>query len=374
MRQAGVDFLGLGTAGEAEALWSDPRLWNHSKAFACIVERAILPNLERLYNVIQERQSADIVVGASGVCFGARIAHEKLGVPLATIHVQPTLLRSLVDGSQLGRMRLDLSVPRFWKRFLLWALDKAVIDRLLGSPVNRFRARLGLPPIDRLMQNYIHSPQLVLGLFPEWFAPMQPDWPQNTHLTGFVLNGTGGDAEIGPEAEEFLALGPPPILFTPGSNAATLSAFFRESAEACRLGGYRGMFVTDFLQQLPNELPPQVQHFSYLPFDRVLPRCAAIVHPAGIGTMALAINAGISQLVVPYSHDQPDNARRLERLGLGMKIYPERYKAAAVSEVLKSLLTDASIGTRRAERKGTIEAKPALRCACEWIEYLGLSR
>jgi UDP:flavonoid glycosyltransferase YjiC (YdhE family) len=29
---------------------------------------------------------------------------------------------------------------------------------------------------------------------------------------------------------------------------------------------------------------------------------------------------------VPNSHDQPDNARRVEQLGLGCRVYPERYK------------------------------------------------
>jgi len=36
----------------------------------------------------------------------------------------------------------------------------------------------------------------VVGLFPEWFAPFQLDWPQNTHPTGFVMNDDGGRRRV----------------------------------------------------------------------------------------------------------------------------------------------------------------------------------
>jgi len=40
-----------------------------------------------------------------------------------------------------------------------------------------------------------------------------------------------------------------------------------------------------------------------------------LVHHGGIGTSAQALTAGIPQLVVPFAHDQFDNAARLMRLG-----------------------------------------------------------
>ena len=32
---------------------------------------------------------------------------------------------------------------------------------------------LGLPPIQRVMREWLNSPRLVIGLFPDWFAPPQ---------------------------------------------------------------------------------------------------------------------------------------------------------------------------------------------------------
>jgi len=346
VREAGLDYVAMGTLHEAEQIIADPRLWHPTKSFACIVERAIAPNIERLYRIIQERQTPRTVVAASGLCFGARVAQEKLGVPLATIHLQPSMLRSLIDSGSQGRIRMDATVPRLLKQAFFWIADTLMIDRQLAPPLNAFRASLGLPSMHHIFRDYVHSPQLVIGLFPEWFASPQPDWPQNTHLTGFVMHDDAARSGITPEVDEYLTAGPPPLLFTPGSAAATLKDFFRESVEACRIVGYRAMLVTQFPEQVPEELPPGVRHFSYLPFSQIIPRCAAIVYPGGIGTMAQAIKAGIPHLIVPHGHDQPDNAFRIKRLGLGSRIYPELYKAPRVSRELAQLITSAEVRNR----------------------------
>ena len=100
------------------------------------------------------------------------------------------------------------------------------------------------------------------------------------------------------------------------------------------------MLVTNFPEQVPKDLPRDVRVFSYLPFSKILPRCSAMVYPGGIGTLAQTIQAGIPHLVVPHAHDQPDNAARVERLGLGKRIYPEKYQGRAVASLLKDLLSE----------------------------------
>ena len=371
VRDAGLDFAALGTVEEAEAIIADPRLWHPTKSFDCIAERAILPNIVPLYHIIRERRTANTVLAASGLSFGARIAQEKLGVPLASVHLQPAMIRSLVDGGRQGRLPMDASVPRFVKQALFWLVDKLWIDRVLDPPINSFRSSLGLPRVNRILGDYVHSPQLTIGLFAEWFAPVQPDWPPNTHTVGFVLHDDSERQNVSPEVGEFLSGGPPPLVFTPGSAAATLEDFFRESVEACRIGAHRAMLVTNFPEQLPANLPPGVRAFSYVPFSQILPRCSALVYPGGIGTMAQAIKAGIPHLVVPHAHDQPDNAFRVKRLGLGESIYPEKYKAARVAAALRKLLESSQVRVRCAEYRGRIDSAVALKRACKLIEGLG---
>ena len=372
IRDAGLDFVALGREANVDELLRDPRLWHPTKSFGFIAEHAIIPAMEPLYRIIEQRQSRSLVVAASGICLGARIAQEKLGVPTATVHLQPAMLRSLVDGGKQGRLRMAPSVPRLIKRALFWLVDKFMVDRILAPPLNSFRATLGLPPVRGVLKQYVHSPQMVIGMFADWFAPIQPDWPPNTHLPGFVLHDDSHRQEIGAEVQDFLAAGPPPLVFTPGSAGATMHDFFRDSVEACRIGGYRAMLVTNFPEQLPRDLPPGVQAFSYLPFSQILPRCAALIYPGGIGTMAQAIKAGIPHLVVPHAHDQPDNAFRIKRLGLGDWIYPQNYKAPRVAAALKRLLASEELRACCAEYAHKIDSAASRERACELIESLGV--
>ncbi len=370
IRSTGLDYIPFGTIAEGEKALADPRLWHPTKGFACVAEHVFVPNIRRLYRLIEEHRNAHTVVAASGPCLGARVANEKLGVPLATIHLQPALLRSMYDSASVGQLPLGSAVPRFLKRALFWAADEFWVDKLLGPELNALRGELGLAPVRSILGKYIHSPQLVLGLFPDWLAAPQPDWPRNVHLTGFVMYDADTHFAVSEEAQEFLDSGPPPILFTPGSGAATLGGFFRASVETCRRTGLRGMLVTNFPEQLPKDLPPGVRAFSYLPFSQVMPRCAAIVYPGGIGTLAQSVKAGIPQLVVPYAHDQPDNAARVERLGLGHRLYPEQYRAEKIIPLLKDLLSSTAMRERCRFFSGKIDSAAAIERDCSLIEGL----
>lgn len=371
VREAGLGFIAMGTAAEAEAAIADPRLWHPVKSFECVAERGLIPYLPRLYEIIAGQASRDLVVAAPGTCLGARVAQEKLGVPLATVHLQPAMLRSLLDAGRQGRLNMGPGMPRLVKRSLFWLIDNYFVNRLLLPELNAFRGSLGLTPVNDVFARYLHSTELVIGLFPEWFAPPQRDWPPQTHLTGFLFHDAAGEPETAEAAEEFLAAGPPPVLFTPGSATTGQERFFQESVEACRIAGLRAMLVTNFPKQLPANLPEFAKGFAWLPFGRILPRCAALVYHGGIGTMAQAIHAGIPHLVVPNAHDQPDNALRIERLGLGRTLYPERYRAARVARMLKEITGSGKMRQNCAEYAKRIDSDDSLRRTCELIEELG---
>src|SRR5262245_32287040 len=93
----GLGFLPLGTIEGAREAIADPDLWHPRKGFSVVAHRAIIPAIAPVYRYVEERAVDDIVVAASGLAIGARIAHDRLGVPLATVHLQPSIIRSLVD-------------------------------------------------------------------------------------------------------------------------------------------------------------------------------------------------------------------------------------------------------------------------------------
>jgi UDP:flavonoid glycosyltransferase YjiC (YdhE family) len=223
------------------------------------------------------------------------------------------------------------------------------------------------------MHRWMHSPQLVIGFFPEWFARPQADWPPQTHLVGFPL-WDSGSAPMLSEAQDFLGAGEPPIVFTPGSAGATMHRYFRESVAAAREIGVRAMLVTNFPEQVPADLPSHIRTFGYLPFSEVLPRAAILVYHGGIGTLAQTIKAGIPHLVVPNGHDQFDNAWRIEQLGLGRSIPQTRYRADPVVRAIRGILDDSAGRARCRDYASRIDSDAAVTRACELIEGLAAPR
>lgn len=373
--RVGLEFVQLGSEAEFNATLDNPALWDGRRGFETVMGK-ILQGLRPSYDLIAERHvPGETVVVGSMLGFGARIAHEALGVPYVSVHLQPSVLRSLSDPPVYPTIGDLARWPRLIRRWLYRFMDAAVIDRLLCPAVNTFRAEQGLPPVKRVFHQWIHSPQLVLGLFPEWLSPPQPDWPPNVRLTGFPLYDEATIREAEPEVERFLDDGEPPIVVTPGSAMKHGEAFFTAVIEALRRSGRRGMLLTRFPDQLPRTLPDGVAHFDYIPFSRVLPRAAAIVHHGGIGTTAQALAAGIPQLLMPMAHDQPDNAHRLQRLGVARALPPARFQAAAVKHALDELAGSGRVTERCRELAAQVAAqRDGLDQAARAIERLCVTR
>src|SRR6185436_18884127 len=85
---------------------------------------------------------------------------------------------------------------------------------------------------------------------------------------------------------------------------------------------------------------PDVFVAEWAPHSELFPLAAAVVHQGGAGTLNTALASGRPMIVVPFAHDQPDNASRVERLGVSRTIYPQQYTASRVSAALASLLAD----------------------------------
>jgi rhamnosyltransferase subunit B len=381
-RSLGLEFAGYGSANKMPAP-RDRRLIHALTGASWIArgfarwrtrKRVIAETMRDVYQLIERRYvPGETVVVAHTNAFAARITQEKLGVPLATVHLQPAVLRTRHDAPGLPLPCGDTPVPRCLRR-LLWASIDFCSDRIVMPEVNAFRAELGLPPVRRPFAGWVHSPNLVLGLFPEWFAPPQPDWPPNTHLTGFPLFDEGGMREMPAELESFLSAGTPPIVFTVGSFARRSHRFFEVSVEACTRMGQRGVLLAPTRDLVPEHLPDTLRTFDYVPLSALLPRAAAIVHHGGIGTTALALAAGIPQLVVPFADDQPDNAVRVRRLHAGLLLPRADYRPETVARKLAHLLESKEVALACRSAAERIRQQHPLPDACRLIEELATAR
>jgi UDP:flavonoid glycosyltransferase YjiC (YdhE family) len=75
-------------------------------------------------------------------------------------------------------------------------------------------------------------------------------------------------------------------------------------------------------------------------------------------------------IVVPFSHDQPDNAARVARLGAGTAISRNSYKTGIVERELKRLLGDPEMA-RRADAIGrVIRNEDGIGAAADRLEQI----
>ncbi len=98
------------------------------------------------------------------------------------------------------------------------------------------------------------------------------------------------------------------------------------------------------------------------------PRAEAIIHQGGIGTTAQGMRAGRPMLVVPYAHDQPDNAARARRLGIARTIDRGAYSADRAARELGQLLDDPNYARRATEIGGEIGREDGAGTACYALE------
>jgi rhamnosyltransferase subunit B len=207
------------------------------------------------------------------------------------------------------------------------------------EPLRDLRDQLGLPrsPELALFEGQF-SPLRNLALFDSQLASPQSDWPVGTRICGSCLfDGGAVDEETAESLRRFLDAGDEPIVFALGTSAVWVAGdFWHKAAEAAATLGRRSILVTG--TTLPQDLPGGSIAFRYLPYSLVFPRAAAVVHQAGIGTLAQALRAGRPQLLLPLAFDQPDNARRACELGLARTLPFERASVPRLVRELKLLL------------------------------------
>lgn len=340
-----LDFVGIGSIEGFDAIMRDPDIWHHRRgAYKILTELAdSVPESYAALETLVAGREAQTVIVASTLGMAGRLLHERTGQKLVSVHLSAMVFRSQIDPPRLpGLPPIDL-LPAFLRRRVLkgfWdGADRFVLDKTLAK-VNAFRqGELGFEsPIVGLMGDYFHAPQRTLGLWPAWFTPVAVDWPKQVKLCGFPLYDERLTAAIPADLEAFLQAGLPPIAFTPGSAMLFGSKFFKAAVNACQRLGRRGVLLTRHPEQLPASLPPSVIHASFAPFGALLPRCAALVHHGGVGTLSQGFAAGIPQVVMPMAHDQFENARQLRRLGVGLSLARRRFIGRRLAKRLSVLL------------------------------------
>jgi rhamnosyltransferase subunit B len=371
VRAAGLAFESSSSHEDYERTVANSDLWDPWKGLGVVLGE-VATNLEPNYRTLESlyREGETVLVGHS-LSLSTRLLEEVKGCPAATIHLSPNAFRSDHDQPSLTPGRDFSGAPRWVKRLFWRMADSLVADPTIRGPLNKFRKTLGLRGIERIFNDWYHSPQRILGLFPSWYGRPQPDWPARLRMTGFVFEDPSQHVPLSDELESFLDDGEAPILITPGSANRHAARLLKAGVDGASMLKRRLVILTPHKDQLPEELSSGVFHVDRASFSSIFPRCAGIVHHGGIGTCAEALRAGVPQLIVPFGFDQPDNATRLMRMGVGKYLDLDRSTHIRIAEFMRELLESDTVSENCRVYAERLETEEGLGSTLDELEALG---
>ncbi len=349
-----------------------------------LMGKILLPNLRPMFDdLMRAVAGADLLVSGE-VVFPAASVVEKTKIKWIT--------NSLAPGSFLSPH--DPAVPpmaQWFRHFrFLGATFHGAMFSIMKRAVNaqfesyrKFRRELGLSENHNPLFDGKYSDLLHLAMFSKVLGKPQPDWHSPTLQTGFCFY--DGQSDLGKMPEgltEFLKKGEPPIVFTLGS-AAVMDArdFFEESAKAAQILNRRAVLLYGTFNEPPKIMEngkwkmengkqnqSKVAAFDYAPYSQIFPKAACVVHQGGVGTTAQVLRAGVPHLIMPYSHDQPDNAARCARIGVARVISRDKYNGETAAKQLRELLSDLTYKSKAVEAGKIVNAEHGTKIACDAIE------
>lgn len=336
-----------------------------------LIREWIMPNVAAAYEDLDALVRDEDVLVSHPLTYAAPVLAERRGLRWASTILAPLGFFSRKDPPLMAvhpvAEAVQRTLPGLYRRLIPLA---RVATRGWSRQVAVLRRQLGLPPGEDPVHGGQFSPYLNLAMFSPLLASPQDDWPPNTVVTGAVpYDAVHGNMPR--HLEEFLDAASPPIVFTLGSSAVASRLaphFYQASIDAARDVGARAVLLVG---QFDGHRPDtggssDVFVVDWAPHSELFARASVIVHQAGAGTLHTALASGRPMLIVPFAHDQGDNAVRTRRLGVARVLFPAQYTRNAVAKHLASLLSPAlrtqaeAVGEKMRSENGAVRASEAL--------------
>ena len=323
---AGLDF----TAAEEYRMFPPPDPDSAEGAHAAEAAQALLPLLEEM---------RPHVVVSDILTLAPSLAAEKAGVPLATLipHIYPVVepgLPFFAIGLRPPRTPVGRAVWRTGQRALNIGLEHGRRD------LNRQRARLDLPPLERFHGGI--SPDLALvGTFPQLEYPRR--WPAGIEVTGpMTFELPHPEIELPPGEE-------PLVLVAPSTAHDSTNHLVRTALAALAEEPVRVVATTNrVVPQEPIDVPPNAVLVDWLSYSQLMPAASLVISHGGHGTVARALGAGTPVLICPIIGDMSETAMRVAWAGAGLSLPWRLCQPAPLRWTARRLLEDRSF-TERAE-------------------------
>jgi UDP:flavonoid glycosyltransferase YjiC (YdhE family) len=326
----------------------------------------VLPSFKRSFDLMQELRAAGrrfVVVYRSNMLGAEAFAQLNNAIDVR-VALQPSALPSVHAPPWPLSLIASIPAPEYLRHRIIdgvYAAGRAFSG--YARHTRAFRRKLGL---SARRTNASNAP--ILLLCPRWFATPPPDWPANLSCVGFPF---WDDANPDEALEGFIRDNGAPIVFTPGTGINDPSSMRLMASAVCRRLRRPGVVLSPHASIADERDSIIVRPFADL--SALLPHACAFVHHGGIGSTAQALRAGTPQLIFPGRFDQPDNAMRIARLGLGAAVMSRRASTTQVADLLSALIHDEGIIQRLRDVSRSVRARDAAKHAAATLETIASS-
>lgn len=386
---AGASFRPVGTLEDYHALMKDLSLFHWKTAREAKAMEHFVHIVDPTYLAMTDlHDPGRTVVLGPGATSIAWMAVEKHNIPMVGGMIAPARCTSVYDPPhpprplpfwaevlsqsksglrslyRLGRAAAALR-QLTWRRSPAHAPGNPLLDE-----INRVRANAQLSKISDISGTGAVPARRILCMWPDWYASKQNDWPAGAETIGFVFYPAAGGGANSASALRHEQKADAPVVFTSGSVASNQEDFFRAAVQACQIVKRPGILVTPHENEVPQPLPRGITHVISEPFARLFARAALVVHHGGVGTIALALAAGVPQIVRPIMGEQFDLGNRTRRLGVGRMLTREKITARELAKAIDSTLRSRRISERCRYWQSRIDRQSGALQAAEIVESI----
>lgn len=231
--------------------------------------------------------------------------------------------------------------------------------------LNATRARLGLPPLERL-HGGISEELVLVATLPQ--LEYRRRWAQRVELTGpLAFELPHPDIELPP--------GRGPLVLVASSTAQDPDCdLIRRTFDGLADEAVRVVATTNgHLPRDPIDVPGNGTLVGWLSYSQLMPASEIVVCHGGHGTVARALTAGRPLLISPALGDMAENAVRVSWAGCGVTV-PGRLRAGAtIRWAVRRLLADPSYRRRAEEIAASPWASGGAARAADAVERLARS-
>ncbi|MDF3004483.1 MAG: sterol 3-beta-glucosyltransferase [Oscillospiraceae bacterium] len=191
--------------------------------------------------------------------------------------------------------------------------------------INDFRKKtLNLPNRKAGIYAFTRSGEEIPTVYPvsPLLFPEVDSWNGHVVLPGFFFlhSENGLDSDL----EAFLCGEEKPIAVTFSSMPLKNPDAFIRKLEAALIATNNRAVILSGNSGILKSKSDRIYVTKQAPHDLLFATCKGAIHHGGVGTMAAALCAGVPQLVIPFSVDQPFWANRLNKLGCSIKTLREK--------------------------------------------------